>query len=266
MNSDEVVMHIVNRNCGGVVFKFFGESVRQPREPAHGHAHREVLALNVARAHVLRVRIAGDGLLFAAKALGRAIALLAFRIVPVDLHQLGVVNASSKSIPNSGEIHSVTVGGQLDTADNPGFDVLHDLRGAPGIALPQKPAHDQFGIGVDSYERPDIASVPTVRQHLRLDVLLFGVAERPNLINLDSLRCDVAKGLIHVGSTGGTEFHDQLGDGVLGSTSHPGSGSDAVAFNQGCNDLSSLLCAQPVHIDNYTTGQAQGQVENGGIC
>jgi hypothetical protein len=44
----------------GVVLCLLGEGIRQPREPAHVHPHREVLALDVRRADVLRPQALGS--------------------------------------------------------------------------------------------------------------------------------------------------------------------------------------------------------------
>jgi hypothetical protein len=49
MDAHEVVMHKVDRDRVRMVLSFFRKAVRQPSEPSHRHAHRQVLPLNVAR-------------------------------------------------------------------------------------------------------------------------------------------------------------------------------------------------------------------------
>lgn len=46
MNPAEVVVHEVQGDGVRVVLRLLAESVRQPREAAHRHTHREVLALH----------------------------------------------------------------------------------------------------------------------------------------------------------------------------------------------------------------------------
>jgi len=58
MNPAKVVMHVVKRNGMFQVLNFLRECVSQTSESAHGHAHCEVLPLNVASGNVSVVRIA----------------------------------------------------------------------------------------------------------------------------------------------------------------------------------------------------------------
>jgi hypothetical protein len=81
MNPDKAVMHVVDRQRRGVIIDLLGESVRQPGESPVVHPDREVLALYVGRADVLRIRSSLDYFRFAANALRRAIAFLTFRRV-----------------------------------------------------------------------------------------------------------------------------------------------------------------------------------------
>lgn len=48
MDAHEVVPHIMKRDGCFVVLDFLGEPVGQAGEPAHGHPHGEILALDVA--------------------------------------------------------------------------------------------------------------------------------------------------------------------------------------------------------------------------
>lgn len=51
MDAAEVVVHVVKADCRHVVLDLLGERVGEACEPAHAHPHREVLPLNVGRAH-----------------------------------------------------------------------------------------------------------------------------------------------------------------------------------------------------------------------
>ena len=56
MDAAKVVIGEVQRDGCFQVLKFLRESVRQARESAHPHPHREVLALDKASRDVVRVR------------------------------------------------------------------------------------------------------------------------------------------------------------------------------------------------------------------
>lgn len=59
-----------------VVLELLREGVNQPREASHYHAHREILALDVAGADMRLVGRASDRKLLDAGALGRAVLTL----------------------------------------------------------------------------------------------------------------------------------------------------------------------------------------------
>src|SRR5258708_21036700 len=87
MNPAKVVVHVVQRNRCYVVLNLFAERVREARETAHRHTHREILALYVAGGNQFLIGIA-DALLFLATQAGRR-TVATFRfvsgIVAVDL-------------------------------------------------------------------------------------------------------------------------------------------------------------------------------------
>ena len=118
MDSAEVVVHVVDRDRGNVIFDLFGECIRQAREAAHLHPHREVLPLDVAGRDVLRIGIADLRFLLAAKALGRRVACLrgglARNASTVDLHQYGVIDVTLKRIVDRVQIPAQAVGRQLN--------------------------------------------------------------------------------------------------------------------------------------------------------
>ena len=59
MNTNEIIVHEMDRDRMSVVLDLFREGVCQPGKPPDRHPHREVLALNVRRADVLRIGVAG---------------------------------------------------------------------------------------------------------------------------------------------------------------------------------------------------------------
>lgn len=60
MNATEVVVREVQRYGCFQVRQLFAESVRQARESADRHSHREVLALYVASRDVIGIRVASS--------------------------------------------------------------------------------------------------------------------------------------------------------------------------------------------------------------
>ena len=56
MKSHPVIEDEVERDGVNLAVELLGEGVGEPRETPYRHAHREVLALNVGRAHMVDVR------------------------------------------------------------------------------------------------------------------------------------------------------------------------------------------------------------------
>src|SRR5271154_2420364 len=59
VDSGEVVIDRMNRNHRRVIFKLLTKAVRQARESAHPHPHRQVVPLHVGRAYMLGVDSTG---------------------------------------------------------------------------------------------------------------------------------------------------------------------------------------------------------------
>ena len=56
----EVMVHVVQRDHGDVVFQLFRERISQAREAAHVHPHVEILAFDVASRDELMIRVADN--------------------------------------------------------------------------------------------------------------------------------------------------------------------------------------------------------------
>src|SRR4029079_17376329 len=74
VDAAEIVEHEIERNRVNVVVELLAESVREPGEPPHGHAHGEVLALDIRGRNVPVVGIALDRILLRSAALAGAVA------------------------------------------------------------------------------------------------------------------------------------------------------------------------------------------------
>ena len=79
MDFAEIVVGEVQRNCMRVVFDFLRKSIRQSRESAHVHSHREVLSLNITRGDQRGIRIAANNVQFDADALRGAVTCFIIR-------------------------------------------------------------------------------------------------------------------------------------------------------------------------------------------
>lgn len=76
VNPPVVVEHEVKGHSMAQVLDFLGEPIGKVREPAHGHAHGEVLALYKRSGNVALHRVAADLLALGAAALSRTVAAL----------------------------------------------------------------------------------------------------------------------------------------------------------------------------------------------
>ena len=113
MHPHEVVKREVERQRVGVVLSLLRERVRQPREAAHRHPHREVLPLNVARADVRLVGFAFDAGLLDAGAFGGAVAASRTGSIAVELDELGVVDIGPEGVFYGVQIRLEAVCGQF---------------------------------------------------------------------------------------------------------------------------------------------------------
>ena len=108
---------------------------------------------------MLRIGIADDGSGFATDALWRAVSLLTFRIIAVDLHQLCVVDFTTKGTFDRLQVYSESIGCELDSFDQALSQIVDQYPRGNGIARTDKPARDQLRLRVNRRERPRIASM-----------------------------------------------------------------------------------------------------------
>ena len=77
-------------------------------------------------------------------------------------------------------------------------------------------------------------------------ILSLGVAERPNLIDLDALRRNIADRAVLILSTSRTDLAEQLQDRLLAHASHAACGANRAPFDQGRDDRRFLVDAEYV--------------------
>lgn len=245
VNTNEVVVHVEQSDGMGVIFNLFAEGIRQPREPADVHPHREILPLHVRRADVLRVRVARNRHLHAAFACGRAIAGIRLDAA-VNLHKHRVVDVTPEGIFDGRQVHLLPVRRQLNPIGQAISHILQEGRRATGIAQADQPAQDELRLCINRDERPDIAHRAT-RGIGGGDVPLLRANERPYFIHLDALRGHVADGCVLVSGARGPDIREQAQNRPLRHARQTRRGPDRAALDQSRNDGNLLGNRQAVH-------------------
>ena len=115
MAAAEVVMGEVQRNGRAVVFQLFAKPVRQTGEPAHGHAERQILPLDMGSADLRRVGIAADWDYLDADDFGGAVPLFSVARGAIDLDELGIIHTHSETVFHRIRVRGKTIAGKLET-------------------------------------------------------------------------------------------------------------------------------------------------------
>ena len=248
MYLNEVVGEISERNRRRVVLDLFGEGVSQPREPANRHANREIMALNIAGVDVLWVRRAGNRVALASKAHSGAVALLSVVGDSVDLDQHRVVNVAAECLVNGLDVQLQSIARELNAIGQPACEVFDEVTRTVRVARRNEPARYQLGVGVNRGPKPRIASAGVLFGHIRRNVLLFGVHERPALVHLHPFAIQVAECPILVIGAEGANLHHQADDSLFGNSGHADGGANRAALNQATDDLRALFGSEAVHV------------------
>ena len=228
MNPHKVMMHVKQSDHMHVVLDLLREGVSQASEATHIHSHVEVLAFDVRSADVLGVGVTDTYDLFGALPLRRAVTFLAFRIIAVNLYQLGEVDIFRERISHGGQVHLMAVRGQLDSIRQAACNVLKEVRCTPGIPPSYQPTDNELGLRFDGRIRPHVAT-DTGFHFLYRYLLLLAANEAPNFINLNTLSGNVADGAILIGRTGRANLCKQPEDGSFGYAGHARSGANRAA-------------------------------------
>ena len=231
MHAPEVVPHVEQRNHVHVVLNLLGERIGQTSESAHLHPHCEVLALDEAGRDMAGIGIADDFYALGAQTLRRAVALLSFGIVAIDFDQLSVVYIAAKRIRDGVQVHLMSVRSELNAIRQALGNILKELRRMPGFPPTNKPTDNQLRVRVNRGERPNVTADALLR-HFERDVLLLGVAERPNFIDLNALRFDVPQGGILIVRARLADAFQQTDDSALRYASQSNRGADRASLDK----------------------------------
>jgi len=113
----EVIVHEVQGDRVTHIFQLLAEPIRQPREPAHRHSHRQILTLDVARRNLRFVRLATDDIFCGPAAFAGAVARLR-RLVVAQLAEVldkhGVIDLSAEPRRHRFQVHPVAIGRNLN--------------------------------------------------------------------------------------------------------------------------------------------------------
>lgn len=242
VDADEIVVQEVNRERMAKILDLLGEGIRQARESALLHSDGQILAFDVAGRDVLADRLTVDsGLLGRFEPRGR-VSLLAFGIGgrAVVLHKLGEVDFIGEGMFDRFQIHRVSVRRQLNAIGEPRRQVGHEVLGAFAVSRADLERGDQFCIGVQSNEGPGVA-IAELPLELLGDVLLLGVGEAPDFIDLELLALQVLELFALVGEASRSGIDHQLENGPLGRVGEARGRANAVPLDKAVENLGAAL-------------------------
>jgi len=128
------------------------------------------------------------------------------------------------------------------------FQIMHEMVGASGIALSNKPAGNQFRIGVERNPSPHVARA--LFPVFWSAVFRFGIDKAPDFVALDSLTVKISENPVLILGTRTSEIAQQLHDCCAMNACHPCHRAKRVAFHQSGNHRLALVGAQFVHALN----------------
>jgi hypothetical protein len=98
VNPAEIVVHEMKRNRMLMVFDFLGECIRQSGKSAVAHSQSEILPLDIARADIRLVGIAGNSVRAGAKTFWWTISGFVWYLFrPVNFHKLRIVDIGTEN-------------------------------------------------------------------------------------------------------------------------------------------------------------------------
>ena len=243
MNPAEIVVHVVEADRVAVVLQLLREPVREAGEAAHAHPHREVLPLHVGSADVVAGRGSDDRRFPGRAKPGGTVFDGAFPVravlpVAVYLHELGEVDPVPERARDSFKVGVVSVRRKLDPVCQPARQVIHEGLGAVAVAASHVPRGNEFCVGTEGNPRPHVA--PSLGPLLVARILVLGSHERPDFIALKTLAREVPEGVVLEPGAGVTEIGQQLLNGRAVDARHAHCGAEAVAFDEGGDNVGTL--------------------------
>lgn len=247
VNAAEVVIHEVYRSGMFVILQLLAKRIGEAGKTAVAHAEREVLAFDMAGGDKGFIRAAADALLAGTGADGWRVADFADGVlIPIDFHQLGVINLRTERAFNGFNIGFVAVAGELDAPGEAFGQIVDELIGVGRTPLADVPAGNQLGFSINGNPRPCVADFVAAFE-IGGNILLLGVGEAPDFVHLEQLAVQTAHGLVHVGGTGRARTHQHAFHGFLGCARQTAGATHRAAFNQAVEDLGAFVSGKDVH-------------------
>jgi hypothetical protein len=160
---------------------------------------------------------------------------------PVDLDELGVADVSVERVLDGFQVRLVAMCGDMEAPREPGATSLMNTSASSVVRSPTS----QVGrscIRADRGPGPDVAVAEGVQVLLR-DVLLLGVAVRPNLVALQALARQVGQGRVRVLGARRAQVAEQSDDDVLRHAGHAPGGPDRHTLNQSGGSWRAAPCS-----------------------
>jgi hypothetical protein len=147
----------------------------------------------------------------------------------------------------------MAVRGQLDSVRQPAFNVPKELRCTPGVLRSYHPRNYRLALRFNRGERPNISAAAS-SHFLGSDALLLTANKRPDFVNLDALRGNVADNAALILGASGPDADQKAKDSTFRYTRHAGGRPNGAAFDQGRDDRDFLFVADYV-CHNQSTRQ-----------
>src|SRR6267143_3762028 len=127
-----------------------------------------------------------------------------------------------------------------------GSKIDHEDFGVLNIAAADQPASYKLGLGVNRHPGIHVATAKIATAHRR-DVAFLRADKAPNLVALNPLAGQVFQVFELVQLAGGSNVHEQFGNGITAHVCQPGCCAKGHSFRQASEDLNSFLDWQAVH-------------------
>jgi len=214
------------------VGQLLAESIRQARESAKLHPHGEVLPLDEASRNVLRIRVASPHLGYNLDDWGVPPSGVMLAIVAKQFDQLSEVHVQAERKRDAFRVVAQTVSCDLHATGDTVIQVPKKRAGNFAVSLPDDERRNQFSFLINRHVNPLVAQVG---RFVFANMTRFLLNERPDFINLQIPRVQIAHSGIHQVSTALARKDEQPHDGVPVQPRKPLGAANRAAFKKALN-------------------------------